>query len=1795
MRTEKIICAALAAAMLPLGGFRLERAAKAAPETTVVRLDPSNSSPFNGGKFEGWGTSMGWWGNRLGYSDDMSQQAAEELYSEDGLGLDIVRYNVGGGDDPTHNHITRSDSKLPCFAVPETEADGSLKTDEDGNVLYSYDWEADHNQVNVLTRIKDVNPDVHIEGYTNSPPWFMTNSGCSSGGVNAAENLDPKNYGIFAEFLADVTQHMAEIGLPFDSYSPMNEPDPRTNYWGANSPKQEGNHVAPGANQSGLLKALKDEYASRNIDTLVAGPDETDIGYTISSYNALTDEGKAALDRIDTHTYGGSNRAGLKQTAVDAGKNLWMSEVDGGWNGFGLADRIITDLNGMQASAWVMWDIIDFHKDSEFVCPTGDDKGKKTEAGTSLDPTGTMWGVGMGNHDAQKVEWANKYYAYGQFTRYINPGDTLIASSNSTLAAYNETNGDIKIVVNNSGSNDVPYEFDLSAFKTIGNTVEEIRSNNLTGEKAEHWAEIPDEAEITDKKLTTTAKAGTITTYVIKGSGKAQYAVVNGGDGELLIGGTVKMGLATNIDGTQHWSVAQTENASIEQDGTLTINKPGDITVSAEIDGFTVSKTINVPLTVKGGDGEILIGGNVPMSCNVAEGYDGTVTWSVGENAAADISPEGVLTIKKSGTVTVIVNVDGVTAEKTITAALTIKGGGSELHTGDTLRLSCNVAEDYDGTVVWSAEPVEAAEIDPETGELTAVGPGTASVTVTVTDSTGAYTSTATKEFKINEYMLSGTASWNNDDKTDYRMAADGSFSTYFDGLTNGWVMYDYGKPYKVSDIKLAARSGDSYAARTVGGEVQASNDGINWTTLYTIESALPAEAYTTLTAEQLGLSGDKKAYRYYRYTNSQHEANISEFIIEGAPSDDTDIPENDPTVKDIAEFTDNFEGCKNIFSAAEGDFSEDGNQIFASGLERFGNVFAPVNATGSSVLNDAITLTENDRFRMKLNMFSGWEDSGRENTFAINDADGSEIIALRITGGGYTLEEIRVCGTNILSGNTGGSAQCKAPGNKGANGWDSSQQRYQNNVGYNKTLEILIDGTGTVNVSFTGGSTDNITAAGVIDVSENPITIGSIALTGNYNASRARTVSYDNLDADVITYKEALPKPPEKPEIPADGTLISLDFNGNLESGSAYGKAEPLGTPVYEKVDGRQALKLNGTNNTAIKLTDANGSGLLEGFDEITVSFSFKQTADATSWWFYSAPNNNSQTYNSEYYVGALGKSGGTLSIERYNNGRSNTADGAFALNAWHDVIISFEEAKTLLYIDGELKATVDSTFKISDMLGSNPIAYIGRANWGTNGEFATGYIDDFVIKQGAYTSLLGGIELGDTSAVKGDITIPVIDGVTWESSDPNTVGTDGKVTRRDKTVTVTLTAKNGDDTRNFTVTVIGLTAFADTFTAYSDNGSIKFTADEETDNPYQCITALYDDSGRLLNVKYSSEGSFDEMADGTYKVSFFLWDSIEGMSPKHDKMTKTVTVRDEPETAAYLFVHFVGSEKNSTDEQMYFTISDDAMTWKTLNNNAPVLTSSKSQNGIRDPYILRGEDGKFYIIATDLSIVNGGLTWSTSQTQGSRKIVVWKSDDLTNWSYSLHEVMPEGTGCVWAPEAIYDREKGQYMVFWASKTSADQYAKQRIYRCYTSDFETFTPAEVYIEEDHSVIDTTIVEDKGVYYRFNKYEGQNFVYMEKCNSLDGKWEDVTTYNHKETGFEGPTIFKMNNSDKWCLMLDNYSRGGYKPFMTEDLSSGVFQSPGDVTFESGITYRHGTVLPITAEEKAAIIQAYGNN
>ena len=333
-----------------------------------------------------------------------------------------------------------------------------------------------------------------------------------------------------------------------------------------------------------------------------------------------------------------------------------------------------------------------------------------------------------------------------------------------------------------------------------------------------------------------------------------------------------------------------------------------------------------------------------------------------------------------------------------------------------------------------------------------------------------------------------------------------------------------------------------------------------------------------------------------------------------------------------------------------------------------------------------------------------------------------------------------------------------------------------------------------------------------------------------------------------------------------------------------------------------------------------------------------------------------------------------------------------------------------------------------------------------------------------------------------------------------------------------------------------------------------------------------------------------------------------------KTEEKAFTFTVKAAPETISeeeytdYFFAYFAG-EGYADGEQIYFAASEDGLNWTDLNANSPILTSDLGEKGVRDPYIIRSAEGdKFYMIATDLKIYNGN-GWTAAQEAGSQSIMVWESTDLVNWSdQRMVEISADiDAGCTWAPECYYDEITGEYVVYWASKTSADGYAKQRVYYAKTRDFYSFTEPEVFIDKDESSIDTTIIydEEAGMYYRYTKNEGGNTnelgaltktIFVEKSATLLGEWEHIASASLNDNQWvEGPAIFKFNSDDKdgyYSLLVDDSGGIGYYPLISDDLASGEFTVPSD-TYEMPTRARHGTAIRITKEEYEAVMEKWG--
>ncbi len=299
-----------------------------------------------------------------------------------------------------------------------------------------------------------------------------------------------------------------------------------------------------------------------------------------------------------------------------------------------------------------------------------------------------------------------------------------------------------------------------------------------------------------------------------------------------------------------------------------------------------------------------------------------------------------------------------------------------------------------------------------------------------------------------------------------------------------------------------------------------------------------------------------------------------------------------------------------------------------------------------------------------------------------------------------------------------------------------------------------------------------------------------------------------------------------------------------------------------------------------------------------------------------------------------------------------------------------------------------------------------------------------------------------------------------------------------------------------------------------------------------------------------------------------------------------------EEKDLTAYLFVYFTGN--HISQEAVCYAVSMDGYSYWALNNNKPVIDSKviSSTGGVRDPHILRCEDGKtFYMVVTDMVSDNG---WDSN-----RAMVLLKSTDLVNWSHSIINMQKRYEGQeklkrVWAPQTIFDPEAKKYMVYWSMKYGD---GPDVIYYAYANkDFTDLEgePKPLFVPADKkSCIDGDIVYKDGIYHLFYKTEGNgNGIRVATSSSLtSGQWKENMEYKQQtKEAVEGAGTFKLIGEDKYILMYDVYMKGAYQFTETTDLEHfKVIDHEVKMNFHP----RHGTIMPITRNELKRITDKWG--
>ncbi|MFJ9020406.1 glycoside hydrolase family 43 protein [Streptomyces sp. NPDC102259] len=286
----------------------------------------------------------------------------------------------------------------------------------------------------------------------------------------------------------------------------------------------------------------------------------------------------------------------------------------------------------------------------------------------------------------------------------------------------------------------------------------------------------------------------------------------------------------------------------------------------------------------------------------------------------------------------------------------------------------------------------------------------------------------------------------------------------------------------------------------------------------------------------------------------------------------------------------------------------------------------------------------------------------------------------------------------------------------------------------------------------------------------------------------------------------------------------------------------------------------------------------------------------------------------------------------------------------------------------------------------------------------------------------------------------------------------------------------------------------------------------------------------------------------------------------------------------SAYVMGYFTESTSlgAGTDYGLHLAVSTDGLQWMPLNQNNPVVTPTEGALGLRDPFILRKQDGTYVVIATDLK----GTDWSYV----SQYVHVWNSTDLRTFTgyhrLKLHDMNTHS----WAPEAFWDAGRGQYALIYSAVNSSGHNV---IMVNYTTDFVTASAPQVFFDPGYDVIDGDMaVGVNGVNYLYFKKD-QTLVGA-RSSSLDPGSFTVFNTGVAHGGTEAPTLVKSLTSSTWWLWGDTYTPNGvFYAWQSTDLSAGTWTALDQKTYTQPVNSKHCGVTTITSTQYSNLVAKWG--
>lgn len=437
-----------------------------------IRLDFNENETYQ--TFKYFGASSCWNGRLLGEeeSDDIKNEFISLAYSDEGLSLDVFRYNLGAGSYELDNTGYSDGAKTKSFFITENYIDNSSFEN-----IANYDISRDGGYLDILKLAILTGNVKKVVIFSNSPHYLLTKNRLTHGSSPHENNLLEENYQAFSHYVLIcstlIDSYIKSLGyLNIEIYiSPVNEPQWK---WDGVSSSQEGCHfdAEPLAKFYDVFyKSLKeynkknntsfnmDIYESGNYKLGLASSKNKNYFKAFSKYKYFDE-----IQEISMHSYSADDNKQIKRSFYNYfkkfDKDFVMSEycimqygVDTSIDmGLRSAKVLMQDLNILNATEWHWWLAVAFG--------------------------GFEDGLFYFNRETKKYYFTYRYYMLAQFMKYIDTGDVRIRADVHDLydlggvdsVGFKKEDGTIVVIVindNNSQKNITIPTDDYTSMKIV--------------------------------------------------------------------------------------------------------------------------------------------------------------------------------------------------------------------------------------------------------------------------------------------------------------------------------------------------------------------------------------------------------------------------------------------------------------------------------------------------------------------------------------------------------------------------------------------------------------------------------------------------------------------------------------------------------------------------------------------------------------------------------------------------------------------------------------------------------------------------------------------------------------------------------------------------------------------------------------------------------------------------------------------------------------------------------------------------------------------------------------------------------------------------------------------------------------------------------------------------------------------------------------------------------------------------------------------------------------------------------